>query len=225
MNRPTCQGISRYSMPSLQPAAMAPMPAAMPVLISAPPSSVQTAPCRWVRSRRGSSHRIMPRAALVIQPYSTACRCTVRTRPKVSQGCCTSQSGACSLMDAVSPAMEPSSSQKQAKAANMNTGKAVDWSATTRACRSVGSAWGRGSGWAACWNERWFSSRSAGSSTRPTSPRAKITEAAAGFSTSRPLRSDQMKTNSPMMDSRKAPSRLMTALSITPPLRPRPRRG
>ncbi len=42
MNRPTCQGISSYSMPSLQPAAMAPTPAAMPVLISAPPSSVQT---------------------------------------------------------------------------------------------------------------------------------------------------------------------------------------
>jgi len=63
-----CQGISRYSMPAVQPVEIAPMPPAMPVLMSAPPIMTQMAPSRGVRNKRGSSHTIMPSAALVIQP-------------------------------------------------------------------------------------------------------------------------------------------------------------
>ncbi len=44
MKRPICHGISRNSMPSVQPEPMAPIALAMPVLISAPPSSTQAAP-------------------------------------------------------------------------------------------------------------------------------------------------------------------------------------
>ncbi|MNV82240.1 hypothetical protein D3C71_1759630 [compost metagenome] len=126
MKMPICHGISRYSMPSVQPEPMAPIALAMPVLMSAPPSITHMAPTRCVRSRRGSSQMITPSAALVIQPYSTAVRCTVRMRPKVCQASPTSQSGMCSLSDAVSPAMDPSTSQKQAKAMNMNTGNALE---------------------------------------------------------------------------------------------------
>src|SRR5450830_279681 len=186
----------------------------------------QIAPCKCVRRRRGSSHSIMPSAALLIHPYSTAVRCTVRMRPKVSQAWSVSQSGWCSLIEEVKPASEPSNSQKQAKAMNMKTGKALDWSDAMRSCSSVASA--RCSGWpgssAAACMESCAASARAGSSTRPISPRAKITEAAFGFSTSRPLREDQMNTNRPMIDSKKAPSRLRMALSITrlPPACPHP---
>ena len=45
-----------------------------------------------------------------------------------------------------------------------------------------------------------------------------MTEAAAGFSTSSPWRMDHTKTNRPMIDSTKAPSRLRIALSIRSPL-------
>ena len=69
-----CQGISRYSMPAVQPVDVAPMPPAMPMLSSEPPSMTQIAPSSRVRSKRGSSHTITPSAALVIQPYSTADR-------------------------------------------------------------------------------------------------------------------------------------------------------
>ena len=140
----------------------------------------------------------------------------VRTRPKVCQASPTSQSGMCSLSEAVSPATEPSTSQRMAKAINMNTGKALERSASMRCASSRGSAACRaspGSAAAACRCAR-PASCSAGSSAWPISPRAKMTEAARGFSTSRPLRIDQMKTNSPMIDSRKAPSRLRMALSI-----------
>ena len=68
---------------------------------------------------------------------------------------------------------------------------------------------------APCYTERERAAlSSAGSSTRPISPLAKIAEAAFTFSTSSPLRSDQMKANRPSIDSRKAPSRLSSALSI-----------
>ena len=49
---------------------------------------------------------------------------------------------------------------------------------------------------------------------RLRAPMAKIAEAAFTFSTRSPLRSDQMKANRPSIDSRKAPSRLSSALSI-----------
>src|SRR5690606_32163993 len=49
---------------------------------------------------------------------------------------------------------------------------------------------------------------------RPSSPRAKITLAAVGFSTSNPLRSDQMKANSPRIERTNAASKLATALSM-----------
>jgi hypothetical protein len=68
MNMPICHGISRYSMPSVQPAPMAPMALAMAMLMNAPPSITQGAPNSRVRSRRGSSQTMRPSAALVIQP-------------------------------------------------------------------------------------------------------------------------------------------------------------
>jgi len=41
-----------------------------------------------------------------------------------------------------------------------------------------------------------------------------MTVAARGFSTNKPLRIDQMKKNNPMIESKKAPSKLSIALSI-----------
>ena len=68
MKMSICHGISRNSMPSDQPTAIAPMPAAMPVLINEPPIMAQMPPCSRVRSMRGSSHRITASAALDDQP-------------------------------------------------------------------------------------------------------------------------------------------------------------
>ena len=137
-------------------------------------------------------------------------------RPKVSHAWLVSQSGSCSLMDAVRPAIEPTTSHKQANETNMNTGKAVERSDMIRSCNSAGSAMSVSIPpfFTACCIDVCSRCGKAGSSTWPTSPRAKMTEASSGFSLSKPLRSDQMKTNNPRMDSKKAPSRLMTALSI-----------
>ena len=56
-------------MPSVQPAAMAPMPPAMPVLMSAPPSIAQMPPInRGAQQPRQHPQRPCPSAALVIQP-------------------------------------------------------------------------------------------------------------------------------------------------------------
>ena len=68
MNTSICQGISRNSIPSDQPAAIAPSPEATPAFRKVPPSIAQPAPTRRVRSRRGSSHRITARQALEAQP-------------------------------------------------------------------------------------------------------------------------------------------------------------
>ena len=65
----------------------------------------------------------------------------------------------------------------------------------------------------ACIDSR-AASPDAGSSTFPISPRSKMTEAARGFSASMPLPMDPMKANRPMIDNRKAPSRLSRVLSI-----------
>ena len=183
--------------------------------------SAQMLPANGARSKRGNTHKIVPRAALVTQPYRTAVKCTVRRRPKVCQASVTSQSGACSLIDETRPAAEPTSNHMQAKAMNMNTGNALDWSAATRSAISSVSRSGvavADPNAAAC-SDFCAASLSAGSSTVPTSPRAKMTDAARGSSTSKPCRIDQMKTNKPMIDSTKAPSKLSAALSTIAPAR------
>lgn len=68
IKRSICHGISKNSMPSLQPMAMAPKPALMPALSKEPPSITQGAPTKRVRSKRGNTHTMTAKHALDDQP-------------------------------------------------------------------------------------------------------------------------------------------------------------
>ena len=68
MKMSICHGISRNSIPSDHPEATAPMPAATPALMKAPPSIAQLAPRNGVRSRRGSSQTITARQPFDAKP-------------------------------------------------------------------------------------------------------------------------------------------------------------
>ena len=66
--------------------------------------------------------RVLPDATkpeikeLMIKSSPVSVTCMVRTRPKVSGACCTSQSGRCSLRDAIRPNTEPSTRNAAATA-------------------------------------------------------------------------------------------------------------
>ena len=129
-------------------------------------------------------------------------------RPKVSQACETSQSGSCSLIDAVRPAADATSSHANAQQKKKNTSGAVDASAFRRSASSgrAESAVGAVSTRARC------AALSDGSSGLPISPGAKITSAPLTLLSSRPLRWLQMKTSRATTDRTNADSRMATVL-------------
>ena len=131
-------------------------------------------------------------------------------RPNVSQACCVSQSGSCSLMEAVSPAVDASSSQNTAQQNSTSTSVAVEASASARSASSCGSG-GQGAASRASFTVPCSSARSpgvaAGSSTRPISPGAKITSAPVLVRSNRPERCDQMNSISATKEITKADSR------------------
>src|SRR6476469_561915 len=78
------------------------------------------------------SHRQAVTVARDAHPIATACRCAMRTRPKVSSGLPVRKYGLCNLIDATSARAEPTSSQTTALAAKNSTGPRQEASIVAR---------------------------------------------------------------------------------------------
>ncbi|MNL01633.1 hypothetical protein D3C87_1221090 [compost metagenome] len=121
-------------------------------------------------------------------------------RPKDSQGTLASRSGSCSLIEAVSPAIDATTSHTMAQQMNRNTTGAEDASAASREGSSMPGV--------RC--------AEAGSSGCPASPSAKITRAAAGEVSNRPFCMLQIKAASAITESRNAESRMAMVFMALP---------